>query len=113
VSISKDKYSLAEARKWLEKHGYKTSVDASMSKKSKYYHFRQTPAAVDDVYVTKEIEPGIELVLHREKKPSEKRGSKSSRKAGGSSKKKSSKKISRKVTRRRESHKEQKLLKKY
>lgn len=86
VSISKDKYTLDEAKKWLDEHGYKKSVEEG----PEFYHFRQAAPSKSGVYVTKEITPGIELVLHRPSRPSENKtgGKRSSRRSSKRSSKK-------------------------
>ena len=66
ISISKDKYSLAEAKKWVDEHGYKKTVEEG----PEFYHFRQKPPKEHMVYATKTISPGVELVVYRPAKGS-------------------------------------------
>lgn len=99
ISISKNNYSLDEAQKWLAEHKYKKVADKTLSDEAKFYHFRQSRPTKTGTYVTKEIAPGIELVLHKnnvagggKKRSSKRSGKKSSKKSGGRSSKRSSKK---------------------
>jgi len=61
VRFSRKQWSLGEARRWLEKHGYNGGkVDTTENQ----YRFRQRePPSGDKHFVTKKLTNGVELVL--------------------------------------------------
>lgn len=63
VIISKDHYTLAEAKKWIKIHGYKEEFKGKkVHETDKYYRFRQADPKPGN-YITKQANEGVKLVI--------------------------------------------------
>lgn len=59
IIFDKSKYTLEEAKKWLEERNFKTDVD----EKKNYYRFRQAEPNKRNKYITKPLTNGIKIIL--------------------------------------------------
>lgn len=59
IIFKKTMFTKLQAKKWLIKHDFKTSVD----EKPETYRFRQMEPVEGANYITKKIEPGISFVI--------------------------------------------------
>jgi len=60
VIIPRDKFSLAEAKAWIDRHNYKKpKVDTTKN----FYRFRQEEPGLFHNYRNKKLPDGVELVL--------------------------------------------------
>lgn len=66
VLLSRDRFTLASAKKWIKKHDFKVTFYRKEAEKTEnYFRFRQMAPSrfKKDNYVTKEISDGVKLVL--------------------------------------------------
>lgn len=61
VIFDKSIYSLKEAKDWLDERNFKTEVD----EKPNYYRFRQVEPNPKYHYYTKELQPGLKIIVIR------------------------------------------------
>lgn len=63
ILLDKSKFSKKRAISWVKKHGFRPNTSTANFETTRKYRFRQMTPRKTYRYRTKEITPGIELVL--------------------------------------------------
>ena len=63
ILLDKSKFSRKRAISWMKKHGFTPNTSAANFETTRKYRFRQMAPRKTYRYRTKEITPGVELVL--------------------------------------------------